>query len=184
MSISACRIAVVLGATGGIGGETALALSRHGWKIRAFSRTTSPSSDSAAWEWVKGDALDRAGVLAASEGAQVIVHAVNPPGYRNWAKLVLPMIDNTIAAAKASGARVLLPVLSTTTTSTPSGSPRGISSKCDDAQGKNSHRVGEETQRCLAAGPALVDLCASAIFSARSLGTTGFLRAWSARFGR
>jgi len=53
MSISACRIAVVLGATGGIGGETALALSRHGWKIRAFSRTTSPSSDSAAWEWGK-----------------------------------------------------------------------------------------------------------------------------------
>ena len=32
------RIALVLGATGGIGGETARALSRHGWKIRALSR--------------------------------------------------------------------------------------------------------------------------------------------------
>ena len=55
----ASRIALVVGASGGIGGETALALSRHGWKIRAFSRTTSPSSGSPKWEWVKGDALHR-----------------------------------------------------------------------------------------------------------------------------
>lgn len=106
---TASRTALVLGATGGIGGETALALSRYGWKTRAFSRTGSPSSGSPEWEWVKGDALDRASVLAASKDVHAIVHAVNPPGYRNWAKLVLPMIDNTIAAAKASGARILLP---------------------------------------------------------------------------
>jgi len=37
------------------------------------------------------------------------VHAVNPPKYHNWAGLVLPMLDNTIAAAKISGARILLP---------------------------------------------------------------------------
>jgi nucleoside-diphosphate-sugar epimerase len=102
------RTALVLGATGGIGTETALALSRRGWQIRAFSRT-SARSDSQGWQSVMGDALDRASVLAAAEGVQAIVHAVNPPGYRNWAALVLPMIDNTIAAAKASGARILLP---------------------------------------------------------------------------
>jgi uncharacterized protein YbjT (DUF2867 family) len=50
------RTALVLGATGGIGGETALALSRHGWKIRAFTRTAIPSADSSGWEWVQGDA--------------------------------------------------------------------------------------------------------------------------------
>ena len=103
------RIALVLGATGGIGGETALALARHGWKIRAFARGTSPSSGAQGWDWIKGDAMDRASVVEASNGVHAIVHAVNPPGYRNWAKLVLPMIDNTIAAAKASGARILLP---------------------------------------------------------------------------
>src|SRR6516162_1439808 len=106
---NAYRIVLVVGANGGIGSETALAFSRHGWKIRAFSRTKGSASGSSGWEWVKGDALDRASVVAASEGVQAIVHAVNPPGYRNWAKLVLPMIDNTIAAAKASGARILLP---------------------------------------------------------------------------
>ena len=58
---------------------------------------------------MQGDALDRASVVAAAEGASAIVHDVNPPGYTNWATLVLPMMENTIAAAKASGARILLP---------------------------------------------------------------------------
>jgi nucleoside-diphosphate-sugar epimerase len=103
------RIALVLGATGGIGGETALALARHGWNIRALSRDAKPSADSTGWDWVQGDAMDRASVIAAAQGVSAIVHAVNPPGYRNWATLVLPMIENTIAAAKASGPRILLP---------------------------------------------------------------------------
>jgi nucleoside-diphosphate-sugar epimerase len=103
------RTALVLGATGGIGGETALALARHGWKVRALSRGGAPSDSTQAWEWRKGDSLERASIVAAAEGVDAIVHAVNPPGYRNWATLVLPMIDNTIAAAKAAGARILLP---------------------------------------------------------------------------
>jgi len=37
------------------------------------------------------------------------VHAVNPPGYRRWGELVLPMIDNTIAVAAAQGATIVLP---------------------------------------------------------------------------
>jgi len=103
------RIALVLGATGGIGGETALALSRHGWKIRALSRAGRAAVNSQGWDWVKGDALDRDSIIAAAKGVDAIVHAVNPPGYKNWATLVVPMIENTIAAAKASGARILLP---------------------------------------------------------------------------
>jgi len=47
--------------------------------------------------------------VAAAEGADTIVHAVNPPAYKNWAALVVPMIGNTITAAKTSGARILLP---------------------------------------------------------------------------
>jgi len=103
------RTVLVLGATGGIGGETARALARHGWKIRALARSGAPSGASTEWEWVKADAMDQASVVAAAQGTNAIVHAVNPPGYRNWATLVLPMIENTIAAARASGARILLP---------------------------------------------------------------------------
>ena len=48
-------------------------------------------------------------VRRAAADVQVIVHAVNPPGYHDWGKLVLPMIDNTIVAAKATGAHIVLP---------------------------------------------------------------------------
>ncbi len=41
-----------------------------------------------------------ASVAAGANGVTLILHAVNPPGYRNWGTLVLPMIDNTIAAAQ------------------------------------------------------------------------------------
>jgi nucleoside-diphosphate-sugar epimerase len=103
------RTALVLGATGGIGGETARAFARHGWRIRALSRNGRSANPASAWEWVKGDSLDQASIISAAQGTDVILHAVNPPGYKNWATLVLPMIDNTIAAARASGARILLP---------------------------------------------------------------------------
>jgi nucleoside-diphosphate-sugar epimerase len=53
--------------------------------------------------------MDRASIVVAAKGTDTVVHAVNPPGYRNWSHLVLPMIENTIAAAKESGARILLP---------------------------------------------------------------------------
>ena len=48
-------------------------------------------------------------VTAATNGVSLIVHAVNPPGYRNWAELVMPMLDSSLGAAKASGARILFP---------------------------------------------------------------------------
>ncbi len=50
-----------------------------------------------------------ADVTAAAKDAALIVHAANPPAYRNWAGTVLPMLDSAIAAAKASGARILFP---------------------------------------------------------------------------
>ena len=109
------RTALVLGATGGIGGEAAAALLRHGWKVVAMARGPAGSPRRAkvgalaAATWVTGDASSATDVRRAAEGADVIVHAVNPPGYRNWGELVLPMIDNSIAAAQATGARVVLP---------------------------------------------------------------------------
>ena len=100
------QTALVLGATGGIGGEVARTLHARGWRVRAFSRH--PGTDT-RFDWRTGDAMSSSDVRAAAVDADLIVHAVNPPGYRNWGKLVLPMVDSTIAAAKASGATVLLP---------------------------------------------------------------------------
>lgn len=102
--------ALVLGATGGIGGEVARRLKDRGFAVRALVRHP-PAGDGGGdgFAWVKGDAMSAADVTAAAAGATLIVHAVNPPGYKNWGALVLPMLDNTIAAARASGARIVLP---------------------------------------------------------------------------
>src|SRR5438105_126899 len=103
------KTALVLGATGGIGGEVARRLKAGGWHVRALNRDAARAAGRDGLDWVGGDAMNAADVLAAARGADVIVHAVNPPGYQRWAELVLPMIDNTIAAARATGARIVLP---------------------------------------------------------------------------
>lgn len=104
------RTALILGATGGAGYEIAEALHRRGWQIRALSRrpdygrTLLPYAD-----WLPGDAMIAGDVADAAINADLIVHAVNPPGYRNWRGLALPMLDNTIAAAKGARARIMFP---------------------------------------------------------------------------
>jgi nucleoside-diphosphate-sugar epimerase len=104
------KTALVLGATGGLGGEMARALIAGGWRVRALNRDPAAiRKPIPGVEWLPGDAMNQADVAAAASGAQLIVHGVNPPGYRNWAGRALPMLDNTIAAALAVGARIFFP---------------------------------------------------------------------------
>ena len=103
-------VALVLGITGGAGGAVAEKLLANGYTVRAMHRNAAANAMKAPqYDWVSGDAMNRDDVMKAASGAELIVHAVNPPGYRNWGTLVLPMIDNTIAAAEATGARILVP---------------------------------------------------------------------------
>lgn len=103
-------LALVLGATGGIGGAIASKLNERGYRVRAMQRNPSALATRAnGIEWVQGDAMQKDDVLRAASGASLIVHAVNPPGYRDWDTLVLPMLDSTINAARITGARILLP---------------------------------------------------------------------------
>jgi nucleoside-diphosphate-sugar epimerase len=105
--------ALVIGATGGVGGEVARALLARGWRVRALNRNPGAAAKAAVGlagvDWIRGDAMQQADVVAAADGADLIVHGANPAGYHNWRGLVLPMLDSTIAAAKASGARILFP---------------------------------------------------------------------------
>lgn len=102
-------IALVLGATGGIGGAVATRLAAAGWQVNALHRNPAATGDRRQFDWIAGDAMNADDVAAAARGASLIVHAVNPPGYRNWGRLVQPMLDNTIAAARREGARIVLP---------------------------------------------------------------------------
>jgi nucleoside-diphosphate-sugar epimerase len=106
------RTALVLGASGGIGGEVARQLRAAGWHVRGMKRGLAADRvgpDAEGIEWVPGDAMVPADVRAAAEGCAVLVHAVNPPGYRHWSTTVLPMVDATIAAACETGATIVLP---------------------------------------------------------------------------
>ena len=107
------RLALVIGADGGIGGEIAQALNAHGWNIRAMTRRSDAGAASNDWRgpiaWVRGDAMLGDDVVAAAEGTSLIAHAANPPGYQNWRGLAVPMLANAIAAAKTSGARLMFP---------------------------------------------------------------------------
>lgn len=102
------RTALVLGASGGVGGEVMRALRRHGWAIRALTRNPAGATVDGV-TWLRGNALLRDDVVSAAKGTQIIIHAVNPPGYRGWAEQVVPMIDNTIAAAEQWDARIVFP---------------------------------------------------------------------------
>jgi nucleoside-diphosphate-sugar epimerase len=101
---------LVLGAAGGIGGAVARQARDAGWTVRGLTRGLSgPPEQRDGITWIRGDALNRADVVAAAEGCTVLVHAVNPAGYRRWSELVLPMLENSIAAALPEVATVVLP---------------------------------------------------------------------------
>lgn len=101
---------LLLGATGGIGSSVMEALLVRGARVRALSRNAAQAAARTRLvDWRQGDAMEVQDVRAAAEGVDIIVHAVNPPRYRHWDTLVLPMLENTIAAARATGATILLP---------------------------------------------------------------------------
>jgi nucleoside-diphosphate-sugar epimerase len=106
------RAALVVGATGGIGRAVAEALIAHGWRVTALHRDPERArriSPDLPVDWVRGDAMNEADVVAAAKGAGIIFHGANPPGYTRWRELAIPMLANAIVAARASGARLIFP---------------------------------------------------------------------------
>lgn len=84
------KTVLILGASGKIGTHSAQAFDAAGWTIRRFNRAQDNMID-------------------AAQGADVIVNGMNPPNYHDWANLIPALTEQVIAAAKASGATVILP---------------------------------------------------------------------------
>lgn len=104
---------LILGATGGIGGTMARTMLARGWTVIAMVRDVERAVQN--WrgtnqpQWIAGDALNVKDVVASAKGTSAIFHGVNPQGYRHWDKLVLPMVDASLQAARQHGSRLLLP---------------------------------------------------------------------------
>lgn len=80
---------LILGATGRFGSHAAEAFWNAGWRVRIFDRATDD-------------------LVRAAEGVDVIVNGWNP-AYTDWARDVAALTDRAIAAARASGATVIVP---------------------------------------------------------------------------
>lgn len=98
----------IIGAAGHIGYSAGEAFTRAGWTVKGIGRGTRVSEMPAGVEPVEGNAYDVASLIAATRGADVILHAANP-AYDKWETTVLPMAENAIAAAKAHGATLMIP---------------------------------------------------------------------------
>jgi uncharacterized protein YbjT (DUF2867 family) len=73
------RTALVLGATGGIGGELSQLMVARGWKVRALNRDPDrlPAlRKGSGLIWKRGDAMVASDVAAAADNASIIIHAV------------------------------------------------------------------------------------------------------------
>ena len=81
---------LILGASGKIGRHAGRAFEKAGWDVRLYDRQ-------------KGNMTSQA------KGADVIVNGLNPKNYHNWDQFIPEISRDTIAAAKAAGATVILP---------------------------------------------------------------------------
>lgn len=102
---------VVLGSTGGIGHWVVEKLLKKRDDVRVMARDLSKLkhwANKERVEIVEGDALVAEDVRKATSGAESIYHCLNVP-YPEWKSKVIPMLSNTIAAAKTNNAKIVFP---------------------------------------------------------------------------
>ncbi len=81
---------LILGGTGKIGRHSAKAFAAAGWQVRHYDRHNDD-------------------MTGAAHGCDVIVNGLNPPNYHNWHVTIPKITAQVIAAARASGATVIVP---------------------------------------------------------------------------
>ena len=81
---------LILGASGGFGGNCAKAFADAGWEVRKYKRGQQDMRE-------------------AAKGVDVIVNGLNPPNYKGWVTELPKIARQVSAAAKASGASIIQP---------------------------------------------------------------------------
>ncbi len=101
------RIAI-LGANGRVANMSARAFHASGYDIIAVTRSGRAEGLPAGVVQRAADAMDRQSLIRATEGADLIFNGLNPL-YPAWRKLVVPLGENVMAAARSHGAVHLFP---------------------------------------------------------------------------
>jgi len=83
------KTVLIMGASGNFGSHAATAFEAAGWQVRRYQRGTD--------------------IAQAAAGVQVVVNALNPPNYKNWAENVPQIAALGLKAARASGATLVVP---------------------------------------------------------------------------
>ncbi len=102
------RTIVILGAAGRIGDAASRAFVEAGWRVRGVARNARVAQLAPGVVAVHADALDRAALIEACAGAEVVLNCLNPE-YTEWSEKVLPMAENVAAAVDAAGATHMMP---------------------------------------------------------------------------
>ena len=168
---------LVLGATGFIGGQIARAAAERGWRVRAARRRPDATGAIADLDvdWVQADLNDRASLVAAMQGCDVVFHAAAayPHDSRRMEQDVRTAVDqmrSVLAAAKDSGITRLI-YTSSFTTIGPPGEPGRLADERDLYRPGSSGDPYYEAKwamevEALAAqgGTAVLALCPVAVF--------------------
>ena len=105
------KTVVVLGARGRFGLAAARAFAAAGWRVIGQMRPGAQAPQDVGIEWRGIELQDTAALAAATLGAQVVVHALNPSAYTNaaWQAESRPMLNAALALCRALGARLMIP---------------------------------------------------------------------------
>jgi len=97
---------LVLGAAGRLGYAAAEAFRIAGWSVTSLVR---PGSAHRAPRGTKiVETIDRLEAIAAARGADVVLHALNPP-FKTWRRMALAQAYSAIEVAETAGATLMFP---------------------------------------------------------------------------
>src|SRR5688572_13575321 len=99
---------LILGANGRLGQSLVRAFLDAGWSVHGQVRRDAPGSANAGVKWLRIGLDEPARLAEAARGADVVVHAVNPP-YPAWHTQALPLAQSAIATARALNALLMFP---------------------------------------------------------------------------
>lgn len=109
MSIAASTV-LILGARGRLGLAAARAFAQAGWRVRAQVRPGAAGPAVPGVQWIAVAPQDTPALVAAAQGAQVVVHAMNPAyTHKAWRKEAPMLMDAAIEVTRTLGATLMLP---------------------------------------------------------------------------